>query len=202
MECSANGADATFQWFDGLGNVITSGGSKIVTTSSSVSQLQFFPLHQSHGGNYTCKASISGVIDSKFAVFSVKGIVLFCIVSIVRYCYMNIILSLPAAPTISAVVSNSSVPTLGGSYSLLCTLSGNEYLRSTIIYRWTKSNGTLTQVGTNSNTLTLPSLRLSDRGHYTCMATVASEYLSESINASSKSFQLQLSSKSHVLLLF
>ena len=77
MECSANGADATFQWFDGLGNVITSGGSKIVTTSSSVSQLRFFPLHQSHGGNYTCKASISGVIDSKFAVFSVKGIVLF-----------------------------------------------------------------------------------------------------------------------------
>ena len=75
MECSVNGSEATFQWFDSLGNVITSGGSKIVTTSSSVSQLRFSPLHQSHGGNYTCKASISGVIDSKFAVLSVIGII-------------------------------------------------------------------------------------------------------------------------------
>lgn len=74
LECSANGALATFQWFDKSGNQVTNGdGTRMVTTSPLSSWLQFSPLHLSHGGNYTCYATVEGVVDSKSFIVSVSG---------------------------------------------------------------------------------------------------------------------------------
>ena len=52
-----------------------------------------------------------------------------------------------------------------------------------ISYRWTKNNGTLTQLeaGTEPNTLSLSSLRLSDAGLYTCLATLQSFRITNAI---------------------
>ena len=56
----------------------------------------------------------------------------------------------------------------------MCSVSGAG--SSTISYQWTKNNATTqTQVGNDSNTLSFPSLRLSDAGRYTCQVTVGSE---------------------------
>ena len=62
------------------------------------------------------------------------------------------------------------------SYTLLCNITGIEYLEShiasTITYRWTKNNGTRTQFETDSNTIFFPTLRLTDAGGYICDATI------------------------------
>ena len=74
LECSANGALATFQWFDESGNEVTNEDSmRIVTNSPSNSLLHFSPLHLSHGGQYTCYATVQGVTDSKSFLVSVNG---------------------------------------------------------------------------------------------------------------------------------
>ena len=73
LECSINGHSATFRWFDESEILVTSQGSKIISTSSSSSLLGFSPLQQSHRGTYTCYANISGTIESRSVVLSVKG---------------------------------------------------------------------------------------------------------------------------------
>jgi hypothetical protein len=67
-----------------------------------------------------------------------------------------------AAPTIRVTISMGNV-ILGQAHNLTCIASGAEKLNPTINYEWTKMNdtGTLTKVGTNSNTLPLSPLYLS-----------------------------------------
>ena len=72
-------------------------------------------------------------------------------------------------------------------YSLTCDVTGDENLNPTITYQWTRNNGTMTQVGTNSNTLSFSSLSLSDAGRYTCSVTVSSPYLNSNVMALSSS---------------
>ena len=68
-------------------------------------------------------------------------------------------------------------------YSLTCSVNGAGNLNPTIIYQWTKNNGTQTQiqVGSDPRDLSFSPLRLSDAGQYTCQATVSSSYLNDSI---------------------
>ena len=63
LECSISGTsdDATFQWLRGSPDnrtQLTSGGSRTINSTSSVSQLQFSPLRASHGGLYTCQVMV------------------------------------------------------------------------------------------------------------------------------------------------
>ena len=74
LECTINGFAATFQWIDEKGVLIVSQGSRrIVSVSPSSSQLQLAPLHQTHGGNYTCTANVSGTMESKSIAVHVRG---------------------------------------------------------------------------------------------------------------------------------
>lgn len=76
----------------------------------------------------------------------------------------------------------SGVPLLGEtSYLLTCKVLTGDNLCPTISYRWTKNNGTTKQLGTTSNTLSFPPLRISDSGLYTCYAIISSHVLSRSV---------------------
>ena len=73
---------------------------------------------------------------------------------------------------------------LGQHYFLTCNFTVvNSLLNPTMTYQWTKNNGTQTQVGTNSNTLSFASLKLSDAGRYKCEVTITSSSFNEDINA-------------------
>ena len=77
LECSVNGGhSAQFQWFNESETDVTGQESTVITSSPSSSILEFSPLHQSHGGTYTCSANVSGTIVSKSVELSAKGIML------------------------------------------------------------------------------------------------------------------------------
>ena len=66
LECSLSGTNdnTTFQWLNGPADnrtQFTSDGSTAINFTSSVSQLLFSPLRGSHGGLYTCQASVVGL---------------------------------------------------------------------------------------------------------------------------------------------
>ena len=76
------------------------------------------------------------------------------------------------------------------SNTLTCDVSGADNLNPAITYQWTRNDGsTQTPVGTNSNTLSLSPLRLSNAGDYTCNATVSSILLNDDIPASADNTQ-------------
>ena len=94
----------------------------------------------------------------------------------------------PTAPQISAMVTaNRNTPLMvNGDNTLTCDVSGDDNLSSTITYQWTRSDATSqTLVGTNSRTLSLSSVGLSDAGNYACHATVSSGLLINDITMSS-----------------
>ena len=76
------------------------------------------------------------------------------------------------APPITAMVTaNLNTPLMVGqtNNTLTCDVSGADNLNLMITYQWTRNDGTTqTQVGTNSNTLILSPLQLSDAGDYSC----------------------------------
>ena len=64
----------------------------------------------------------------------------------------------------------------GQNCTLSCTVTGVASSNPTITYQWMKNNEThQTLIGNNSDTLSFPSLKLSDAGQYTCQVTVDSE---------------------------
>ena len=86
--------------------------------------------------------------------------------------------SLSAVPPIIANITTEGTERVGQPYTLVCSvLSGLEGLSAVVSYQWTKDNGTRSHLGANSNTLSFPSLRLSDAGSYTCEIMVNSNHL-------------------------
>ena len=65
LKCSVSGTSdpASYQWFGPNGESITNSSSRMVFSNSSLTLLQFSPLQASHGGLYTCRASVGGVIN-------------------------------------------------------------------------------------------------------------------------------------------
>ena len=86
------------------------------------------------------------------------------------------------------VTANLNEPLMVGQTgnTLTCDVSGANNLNPTITYQWTRNDGsTQTPFGTNSNTLILSPLRLSNAGDYTCSVTVSSTLLNNDIITSS-----------------
>ena len=100
-----------------------------------------------------------------------------------------------AAPIIAVTIQMGDI-NLGQNHELICNASGAEKLKPRISYRWTKMNdtGTVTEVGTNSSTLSFSSLYLSDAGRFTCEVTITSDFLTGSITKENTT-KLQFSSK-------
>ena len=104
-------------------------------------------------------------------------------------------LAISPVPTISIQITTSGSPMLGQNiYTLTCNESLPDNFNHTITYKWTKDNGTQTQVGLMKN-LSLSPLKLSDAGQYTCHAIGISPHLSINTTAS-ESRDLRLQSES------
>ena len=85
-----------------------------------------------------------------------------------RVCYLHDkIIYLSVSVTIS---DDGATPTPGQSYTLTCSVSGVQP-EDDLTYQWLK-NGTMRSE--TIDTITFPSLRLSDSGLYTCTVTVNS----------------------------
>ena len=83
----------------------------------------------------------------------------------------------------SIQINGSTSGTVGGSFELSCGVLGAENLNPSIIYRWTKNNGSQIQAGTDTSTLSFTTIQLPDAANYSCIADVSSDYLTGSITA-------------------
>ena len=83
------------------------------------------------------------------------------------------------APSVSVVITPAGTAEVGQSYSLICSVSGADFLSPTsTTYRWyNESSNPRSQVGT-TNTYTLNPLQPYHAGQYTCEVTITSPYLS------------------------
>ena len=77
LECSAGRSTVIFEWLgpapDGRIAVIDSQSTLAIISNSSMSQLQFRPLEQSHSGTYLCRVALSGQSSFINLVLSVIG---------------------------------------------------------------------------------------------------------------------------------
>lgn len=77
LECSAGESTTTFQWLgppQGTTPIIVNSSSVTIISNSSISQLKFRPLQQSHNGSYSCRASNSeSTLLSQAIEINVKG---------------------------------------------------------------------------------------------------------------------------------
>ena len=83
----------------------------------------------------------------------------------------------------------------GQGFSLSCVVSGAENLNPIITYNWIKDNGTQIVVDSHGSVLSLPSLRLSDAGQYSCQVIVNSPYLRDNLDVTSTHFAIHLQGK-------
>ena len=74
LECSVSGTSdpATFQWLEGPPDNRTQLTGDAINSNSSVSQLRFSTLMASHGGLYTCKATVGSVVVERTVTLEVS----------------------------------------------------------------------------------------------------------------------------------
>ena len=173
-----------FQWsFNGSASLpsgVTAMTTVMWSSSNSTSEtysstLQFSRLSQSHAGMYTCQLGPGRLVNNVWIQVNGIKIVVMCIIDL----WFEFQFVFLPAPNIYIQITTSGASVLGQSYSLICSVTGAENLDSSIIYQWTKNNGTQTQVpnGPDPKTLSFLTLGFSDAGQYTCQATVISPYL-------------------------
>ena len=79
LECSTGTSEGTFRWLgppDGRTPVVSS-GSITISSSLTISRLQFRPVQQSNNGSYVCSATADGLtILSEPIIIVVNGIIL------------------------------------------------------------------------------------------------------------------------------
>ena len=97
-----------------------------------------------------------------------------------------------------SITDNGSTADIGMNFSLSCLIFGHENLANTSVqYQWLRSDSALDDY---SSILTLPSLKLSDAGYYTCRVTINSTYLLDQL-VSNGSYKLALKSELQALTL-
>lgn len=79
------------------------------------------------------------------------------------------------APDIRVILSSTGIRRVGEAHRFDCEASGYHRLNPIITYTWIGPQSY--QVGINSSTLSIQSVRLSHAGEYMCMVRINSTYL-------------------------
>ena len=202
-QCCQGGSQAG-AWHLPSGDAVPSqGNDNAFYTSRGNGTVILNHIHQSNttptSGVFCCEIPNASFITQTICSILSKGSVYIenrWYHSIHTYSFFHVV------PTVTVEVSASGSASIGmKGYSLTCSLSGADNLDATVSYQWTKHNGTRTQLGSNTNRLSFPSLRLSDAGEYACVAFVSLPYLQHPINATSRPFPIQLEGNSNLYLL-
>ena len=181
LECSAYGTMAIFEWLgppNGRTSVVNT-SSITISFNSTTSQLQFWPLQQSHNGSYSCRAiTDEETLFSEPIQISVNGNLFHSI------CYWQCPNTLfnTSAPKIAIQItaSGGDIAIAGEDYNLVCSVLGVEHLNPIISYQWRKNDNYLTEI--NSTILSLAPARISDAGaNYSCSVTIVSISLTDSV---------------------
>ena len=87
------------------------------------------------------------------------------------------------------VTVNLNTPLMVGQtgYTLTCDVSGADNLSPTITYQWARDGETVPD--SNSRTLGLSPIQLSNAGNYSCRATISSALLNNDITTTSDNNQ-------------
>ena len=191
----ANVPSPSFEWFFGpnsnvpLPSIVThvetalDGSYKIYEST-----LQFSHLNQSHSGTYTCKLGggrlANSSVVSVYCKFA-KTPPLPLLYTVRLYCIqLTNPISIYPVGVVDIITSGS--PMLGQNYTLTCMFFAICNPCSDMLYQWTKNNGTLVQLETETSTLSFSLLKLSDAGQYTCQAII---YFSDGITVSATGSQ-------------
>jgi len=140
----------TVQWRGPSSDPIT--GEDFTVSTTPPYTLTIDPLRQSYDGQYTCQATIGTTTGSSSATLAV------------------------AAPSVSVEITSADVAVLRQSYTLSCSVSGEDSLDPTsTTYRWYRESP-MSIVATTS-TYTINNVELSNAGQYTCEVVITSPYL-------------------------
>ena len=169
-----------FEWLFGPNNATPPMGvqaSEVRNNSDIyVSTLEFFPLQESHQGNYKCRVGNNTILTTSVEVSTCmynKLDYTMCIFIYVIWCDLYFYFSDPVQVTIS---DDGTVPSVGQNYTLTCNIINVTININT--YIWQKDGETL--AGKQERCLTLPLLNLSSAGEYTCeVVVVSTPYRSE-----------------------
>ena len=97
------------------------------------------------------------------------------------------------------ITDNGNAPAVGKSFSLLCNVSRYaRILKPILSYQWMKHNDTITQVGTNSSSLSFNSLKLSDIGLYNCHVNINYNHMFNINVKSEMDYEIQLPGMNYV----
>ena len=193
LQCSLNGTSdrrsAIFQWLKGPADnmtQLTSDDSTTINSTSSVSQLLFSPLRASHGGLYTCQATVllgavneSATVNVNCKCIPISSFLIHGVVNLITI-IMQYYLSVPA-PTSVVVTPPVYAIIAGSSPNLTCTveLSPAVDVPVTLNTEWTgpvlttvtPTNLMMENVTRYIATAMVDAAR---NGSYTCQATVSS----------------------------
>jgi hypothetical protein len=100
-------------------------------------------------------------------------------------------------PRVYVTLSGSGgTPVVGQPYTLSCSVSGDEKLKSSVTYQWMRYDDNVeTPLVANSENLSFSSLNLSNSGNYSCRVIIRSRYLDNNITANSNLISIILQGK-------
>ena len=159
---------ATYQWFHSN-----------ETQLSDTSQLQFSPLMASHGGTYTCRASVRGVMAEDIATVIVTRKCHAVVFGHILNNLHSFLSSVPSPTTLS--VTPPSMIIAGSSSSLTCTVELSTAVDIPVTVNTVWTSPAMTTVTTTSSVMesltryiVMANVSVATSGSYICQASIDS----------------------------